>query len=372
MITVPASCRTEIEKLRGRRLFARVRIDYSDANIDNTVVAWSNGTQEHTYDDQTYNGREDMSAQWASLDGSWVLGTHALAPETSVDKARYEIGWWSTQLATADGDFQQVNASLYGEALYGETIYDEYKTYPQININFLPRTISSVRVSFDNARMEYAVDFCIKIYAQDGSELDSISVTGNAGVKYVQEITPVNEACQISLCVMKWSHPGRQAKVAEMFTSISELYNGSDLFNIQVVENRELPEDGVPLGQTASGQCVVQLFNRNRDFDYTNTASKLYGVIREGNRITPEIGDGTTWIPLGVFYAKAWDIPASKIVATVTGLDRMAILGESEFKTNKIIDAPVDQTFDTDTGAEWGGGTLVGTVVVGDTIRMDL
>ena len=370
MITVPAACKTEIEKLRGRRLYARVRIDYSDANIDNTVVAWSNGTQLNSFDDQTYNGREDMTMQWASLDGSWVLGVHGLAPEDSVDKAKYEIGWWSTQLATADGDFQQTGGTSYGSSDYGSSAYGETVTYPQININFLPRTISSVRVAFDNARMEYAVDFCIKILDIDGAELDSISVTENAGVKYASDITPVNEACQISVCVLKWSHPGRQAKIAEMFTSISELYNGSDIFNIQVIENRELPEDGVPLGQTASGQCVISLFNRNRDFDYTNTASKLYGVIREGNRITPEIGDGTTWIPLGVFYAKAWDIPASKLAVTVTGLDRMALLGESEFTTNQILAAPADQAFDTDTGAEWSGGTGVDTLVSGNSIGM--
>jgi len=372
VITVPVACKAEIEKLRGRKLHARVKIDYSDANIDNTVTAWSNGTALHTYEDQVYNGREDMSAQWASLDGSWLLGTHALAPETSVDKAKYEIGWWSTQLSSSGNDFQQVDAYGYGERGYGEEAYDVYQTYPQINTNFLARTISSVRVSFDNARMEYATDFFIRILAQDGSELDAITVIGNSGVKYVTDILPVNLACQIQICIFKWSHPGRQAKIAEMFTSISELYNGNDLFNLQVIENRELPEDGVPLGQTASGQCVIQLFNRNRDFDYTNTASKLYGVIREGNRISPEIGDGTTWIPLGIFYAKAWDIPASGIVVTVTGLDRMALLAESEYTANQILEAPVDQSFDTDTTAEWGGGSGVDTVVISDTLRMIL
>lgn len=373
MISVPTSCKDEIEKLRGRHLEARVRIDYSDANIDNTVVAWSNETSEHTYEDQVYNGREDMSAKWASLDGSWTLEDYSLAPETTTDKSRYEIGWWSNQLATADGDFQQVTACGYGEIGYGESLgYDSYETYPQISTNFLPRTISDIRISFDNARMEYAVDFCVKIYAQDGSVLGTLTVTGNAGVKYAVSITPVNLACQISVCIQKWSHPGRQAKVAEMFTSISELYNGNDIMNLQVIENRELPEDGIPLGQTASGQCVLTLYNRNRDFDYTNTTSKLYGVIREGNRITPEIGDGTTWIPLGVFYAKAWDISANSLGVTVTGLDRMALLGETEFSSNKIISAPADQSYLVDTAVEWNGGTKTDIETIGDTIRMVL
>lgn len=372
MITVPAACKTEIEKLRGRRLFARVRIDYSDANIDNTVVAWANGTAQNTYEEQVYNGREDMTQKWASLDGSWVLGEYAIAPETEAEKSRNEIGWWSAQEATADGDFQQVSVPALGSKGYGSIGYGGFVGYPQISTNFLPRTISQIAVSFDNARMEYAVDFCVYLYNQAGAVLDSLNITNNAGVKYATEITPVNEVCQITLCIMKWSHPGRQAKVAEMFTAISDLYEGSDIFSLQVVENRELPEDGVPLGQTASGQCVVSLYNRNRDFDYTNTASKLYGVIREGNRITPEIGDGTTWIPLGTFYAKAWDIAADKINVTVTGLDRMALLGESEFKVNQVIAAPADETYTTNTASEWNAGTKVDIENIGDSIRMVL
>jgi hypothetical protein len=372
MITVPAILKTEIEKLRGRHLEARVKIDYSDANIDNTVVAWSNGTQLNTYEDQVYNGREDMSAQWASLDGSWILGTHALGPETAIDKSKYEIGWWNNTLSMLDGSFQEVSVYGYNERGYGEEGYGPYVSYPQISTNFLARTVSSIRISFDNARMEYAVDFDIILTAQDGSVLDSISVVGNSGVKYITSIIPVNLVCQITLIISKWSHARRQAKVAEMFTAISETYNGSDIFNIQVVENRELPEDGIPLGQTASGQCVITFFNRNRDFDYTNTLSKLYGVIREGNRITPEIGDGINWVPLGVYYAKAWDISVNKLTVTVTGLDRMASLAESEFNTNQIIAAPADQNYLTDTAAEWNGGTKIDMMVLVNSIRMIL
>jgi len=155
-----------------------------------------------------------------------------------------------------------------------------------------------------------------------------------------------------------------------MYTSIYELYNGSDIMTLQVVENRELADNGIPLGTTASGKCVVELYNRNRTFDYDNSESRLYGVIRAGVRISPEIGDGTNWIPLGVFYATDWDITKQGITATVTGLDRMARLDESEYATNTIIEAPADESFLTDTAGEWNGGTLYGILVTGNTIGM--
>lgn len=370
MITVPASLKTEIEKLRGRRLQARCRIDYSDANIDNTITATASSVELNTYLDQVYNGKEDVSAQWASLDGSWVLGVHALAPETEAEKAEYEIGWWSEDVSLADKTFYEGHAPMYGEVLYGSTLYEAPTVYPTLVVNFTPRTLSSVRVSFDNARMEYAEDFDILFYDSSLALLDSISVTGNTGVKYVTTISAINQVCEMRLIIKKWSEAGRQAKVAEMYTSIYEMYNGSDIMELDVIENRELA-GVIPLGTTASGKCTLKLYNRNRKFDYDNVSSNLYGVVRAGVRISPEIGDGTSWIPLGVFYATDWDISKREITATVTGLDRMAQLGESDYITNTIIQAPADESFLTDTAAEWNGGSAYGVLVVGDTIRME-
>jgi len=171
------------------------------------------------------------------------------------------------------------------------------------------------------------------------------------------------------LLVKKWSHAGRQAKVAEFYTSVSELYTSDDIINIDVIENREL-SDQSPIGSTASGRCVVSLYNRNRRFDYDNTSSKLFNLIRENVRIVPEIGNGTEWIPLGVFYAKAWDISKQKVTATVTGVDRIALLGESDYSTSTIIQAPDDEAYLIDTNAEWLAGTQNNVTVSGNTITL--
>jgi hypothetical protein len=372
MITISAGLRTEIEKLRGRRLFGRVRIDYSDANIDATIIAWANTIAEHTYPEQVFNGKEDVTHKYISFDGQWVLdGTWYLPPETETEKARGEIGWWGHERSLESGSFSNASRRMYGEKLYSDSLYSGLtETFPNVNVNFLPRTISDIRVSFDNAREEYAVDFDVVLLGADYSELDRITVTGNAGYKYITSISPVNSVSQICLFVYKWSKGMTQAKCAEMFTSISELYEGQDLISFSTVENRELPEEGVPLGSTAAGECTITLFNRSRLFDFDNTTSKLFNVIREGVRIKPYIGDGTEWIPLGVFYAKTWDVPKNGITATVTGLDRMALLAESEYKTNQIIQAPESESHLIDTAGEWNAGDLVGVVVSTNSLVM--
>lgn len=372
MISVPSSLKTQIQKLRGRRLQARCRIDYSDATIDNTIIAWSNGTENNTYLDQVYNGIEDISAKFASLDGSWVLGEYALAPETASEQALLEIGAWSKILSNPDGTFHDSTDAhfLHGKSLYGSGLYGGSVSAPELSVNFTPRTISDIRISFDNAREEYAIDFDVVFYDIDYAIMYTLQVRGNAGLKYVNTITTQNAVAQMTIRFLTWSNGGRQAKLAEMYTSISELYNGSDIMNLQVVENREIPEDGVPLGSTASGQCVLSIYNRDRKFDYDNTTSKLYNVVRKGVRVLPEIGDGTNWIPLGVFYAQEWDIDKRSITATVTCVDRMALLADSEYKVNKIIEAPADQSYLTDTDAEWNSATLEGVYAISNTLKM--
>jgi hypothetical protein len=370
VIAVSAELKARIQKLRGRYLIARVKIDYSDANIDNDVAAWSNGIARISSIAQIHNGREDVSSKWASLDGSWILdGTYKLAPETETELDNLEIGWWSEDLSIEDGSFVERKPPMLGTYILGQDILGAYHGRPELHVNFLPRTISNLRISFDNARNEYGVDFQIVIYDAAGNILSSISITGNSGLKYSADITPVNLAVEMKLVISKWSQGNRQAKVAEMFTAISETYEGRDILNMQILENRETPESGA-IGQTVSGQCVISLVNKNRAFDYDNTTSKLYNVIRKRNRITAWIGDGTEWILMGTFFASVWDIAKRRIAITVTGLDRMADMDNSEFTTSTVIQSPADQSYLIDTYAEWAAGYMVGVVSDGNQIRM--
>jgi hypothetical protein len=369
MIQVSPELKAEIQKLRGRKLEARVRIDYSDVNLDNTIQATSSGTQEYTYIDQSYNGKEDVSLKWASLDGTWVIGEYALGPVTRAEQERYEVGWWADRLANYQGDYPTTDSVLYGERLYGESTYGEF-TYPvYLKITFTERTISDLRISFDNARMEYAVDFDVEFADIDGNILYTAVINGNTGVKYVGTIPTQNLVACMTLIIRKWSAPQLQAKVAEFYTSVSELYNGDDIVGLDIIEERQ-PSTGGAVGSTSVGRCVVTLYNRNRRFDYDNTTSKVYNLVRENVRITPEIGAGIEWIPLGVYYAKAWDISKQSILATVTGVDRVALLNESEYLNSQIIDAPPDETKTIDSDGEWNAGTGVNTVVSGGKVAL--
>lgn len=371
MIVIPDSLKQEIEKLRGRRLQVRCRIDYSDANIDNTIISIASTVGRGSDIAQVYNGIEDVTKKWASLDGHCTPdGTFYLPPSSTRQRSINEIGWWGAELSNPDGSYMHEQVKMLGENLFGEDLFTGYSEEPNLYVSFAERTLSQIRLSFDNKRNEYAKDFDIYLYNNLQEIIYTLEIRNNSGLKYVTEITQQTGVVLMRIKIITWSLNSACAKIAEMFTSISEMYNGSDILSLQVVENRDLSDEGLPMGTTASGQCVLTMVNKDRLFDYDNSLSKLYNVIREGNRIVPEIGDGTNWIPLGVFYAKAWDISKRSLSLTVTGLDMMAKLGESDYQTNQIIQAPADQSFLTDTNAEWAGGSLEGIEVVGDTIRL--
>lgn len=373
MIQLPLALKQEIQKLRGRRLKARVRIDYSDVNIDNTIVGFSNGFAPGTYVEQTFNGKEDVSSKWLSLDGAWILdGTYGIGPVTPSEQNRLEIGWWSEYLSLADGSFADSEAVLYGEALYSEEVYDFKSTPPELGLSFIPRTFSDLRISFDNMREEFAEDFDVVFYDTDNQEMYRQEVRGNTGFRYIATVPTQNLVSIIRFFPLKWSRPGSHAKVAELVTSVTDLYEGEDLISLEVIENRGIESQGNPIGSTASGQCVVTLYNRDRLFDFDNESSKLFNLVRENVRIIPQIGDGETWIPLGVFFARAWDISKTDITVRVTGLDRMALLQQSVYDKSEIIQAPDDESFSVNTTAEWSAGILDGAVAVDDEIRLDL
>lgn len=371
MIVVPESLQTEIKKLRGRQLEARCRFDFSDTSIDNTILGFSNGINHGSIYEQLYNGKEDVTHKWFSLDGSCKLdGTYHLAPETESGKEKYEIGWWSELLSNDSGEIKTHQGKAFNRKAFGTITLGRTINPPSAMVNFTPRQVSEINVAFDNARNEYAIDFDVNFYDINGALLDTYSITGNTGLKYNAAITPISAVSIMEVKVTKWSHSHRNIKIAEMFTMISIMINGRDIVSMQVIEDRELSNNSLPIGTTASGSCVLQFFNRNRLFDWNNTESRLYNFIRKGVKMIPEIGDGINWVPMGTYFVEEWDIPTEGIIVTATGLDLMAALDESEYTTSAAIEAPNDQNFLVDTAGEWSSATLNGTEVSGDTIRM--
>lgn len=308
-----------LEKMKSdrRRVLAKVTIDYTDSFLDQSIEVIASEQANVSYPGQTANGLLEPGAKYASLDGSWLLdGSYALAPAPE-QAAVNEMGWWGKQLSGPDGLFTP--------------------PYPTLTVTFVPRPITQLRVIGDSKRQEWPVDFVITIYNQNGTVLYNEVVTGNNQVTWSKLLDdPVTQAAKMELSIQRWSHPGRQVKITEFFTSIQETYEGEDIISINLIEEQEVSHGSLPVGNISSNEIDIKLNNESRKFDAGNTASPLHNLLKPNRRIRAWLGverdnGQKEWVPLGVFWSGDWSAPEDDVYAQTTGRDRLEFLRRTEY-----------------------------------------
>jgi len=299
-----------------RRIYAKVQIDYTDPFLDQSIQVQANENANVSYPSQTADNIREPIGKIFSLDGSCALdGSYVLAPAEE-EKDTAQMGWWGEQLAQADRTFVE--------------------PYPTLTAIFFSRPIHSLRVVGDSAREEYPVDFEINLYDSNDNLLYTETVENNAEVEWNKAIEPVTQVTKMELVITKWSHAGRQAKILEFFTSIQEVYEGDDIMLIHLLEEREVSQGSLPIGNISSNEIDIRLYNRNRKFDAGNKQSPLYETLKANRRIKAWIGTGDEWVPLGTFWSGNWDIPEHDIYAATTGRDRLELLRKSTY-SNSVV-----------------------------------
>ncbi len=349
-------------KAKERRVYGKVQIDYTSPFLDQSIEITANEVANVSYPEQTADGIKEPFDKIASLDGSWVLdGTYTLAP-TEEDAEKKQMGWWGSQISGTGGAFTT--------------------PYPKLTTTFLPRAVTNLQVIGDGKREEWPVDFSINIYDGANTLLYTEAVTGNTEIEWKKTLdTAVTQAEKITLEITKWSHAGRQVKILEFLTSIQEIYEGDDILMIHLLEEREVSQGSLPIGNISANEIDIRLDNSTRKFDAGNIASPLYQMLKANRRIRAWLGvkpssfetvflQGATfpaeldvegeieYVPLGTFWSGDWSVPENGVYAHVAGRDRMEMLRNSDYSTSFVQQGKslysITQTILTDAGLEAG------------------
>jgi hypothetical protein len=311
-----------------RRIKGKVRISYSDPFLDPSVettvnekayISWENQVVTISIDQETEESA--MTHKFASLDGTWILdGTWHLAPDTEAGAKINHFGWWGTQLAGPDGFFTE--------------------PYPALTASFSARTVVLLALQGDSKRGEWPVNFKIHMYDASDTLLNTVAIVDNTEISWQLDIEPVDGVTKMVLQVEKWSHPGRQVKLAGFFSVLIENYV-DEIMSISLLEEREFSTGNLPIGNISANEITIQLSNADHRFDAGNTESQLYGLIKMNRKIKAWLGvelpDKTIeYAPLGVFYANDWAIPENSIGITVTGRDRLELLTLDNFSAGVL------------------------------------
>lgn len=309
---------------RERRVAGNVAIDYTNPFIDQTIQVVASEQGSVSWPGQTADAVEVVANQWASLDGTWTLdGSYRLAPGTEAEAGINQMGWWGATLAGAAGAF---------------TV-----PYPTLTVTFLPRPVHSLKVVGDSARLEYPVGFNIRLYNGAGTILHTEAVAANATVTWSKELSAsINQVTKMQLEITQWSHAARQAKIAEFFTSIQQSYEGPDLLEIIMIEEREVSQGSLPVGNISANEVTIRLSNADRRFDADNAQSPLYQLLKANRRIRAWLGavlpDGSTeYVPLGTYWAVEWRASDETMEASVVARDRLELLRKSTYQSSVVV-----------------------------------
>lgn len=304
-----------------RQVYGKVQIDYTDPFIDQSINITCNEQANVSFTQQTADGITNVFGKIASLDGSWVLGEgYVLCPDVN-ESELYQMGWWGAQLS---------NGNCFFSA-----------PYPTLTATFASRPVLSLKVVGDDKRGEYPVDFTIRLYGTGNNLKHTEAVTGNTLVTWDKNITTVTEVVKMELEIVKWSNSNRQAKISEFFTSIQETYEGENIIDINLLEEREVSNGSLPIGNLSANEITVKLSNETRKFDASNTTSPLYQLVKTNRRVKAWLGvlinAEYEYVPLGVFWSGDWDAPEDGVYAKTTGQDRLELLRKSSYSTSQVL-----------------------------------
>ncbi len=312
MISTSAAFDTNIAKRTKRKVYGMITIDFSDPLVDESIILSSSSIAQASFIDQAKDGIEDPTDNWLALDGSCdASGTYKLCPGTGDTYLEniYEMGLWFADVSDGSANFA---------------------TAQTLTVTFSSRAVDSLKVIGDSIKGEYPVDFTIELYDASSTLLHTETVTGNTLVKWSTSIATVSSVAKEVLSITKWSHAGRCAKILEFFTSIRMVHMGNEVLNMELLEESEVNDASLPIGNISSNQLTFKVLNRDRLYDAGNTASQLYNLVKPNRKVAAYIGtdgaSGVEFISLGVFWTQDWDVPDSDIYAGSVALDLLNLM----------------------------------------------
>ena len=327
MIDTSAEYKVSIAKRTKRQTYGKIEINYTDPFVDQSIIVAVSSEGPASYKGQVADGIYEPTHNWFPLDGSAILdGTFVLMPPSTdaISALSMQVGWWSGEAAGVGGVFAD----------------------PQtLTVTFVARTIESLLVASDTIKNEYPVDFTIKLYDAEDGLLHTETVTGNTLEYWTATIDAVPLTVKQVLSITKWSHADRCAKVYEFFTALKRTYLSDEIFDFELLEERESDTASIPVGNISSNQFQFKLHNLARQFDY-GSGSAIANLIKPMRKVIPYIGaagvDGETeWIPLGQFWTQEWDVPDSDIYASSVAFDLLTLMAKTSytpgFQTDKTL-----------------------------------
>ena len=221
---------------------------------------------------------------------------------------------------------------------------------PKLTVEFDTRPIFNIFVVGEPTLGQYPVDFKVQLY--NGSELlIEYDITDNNVVEFVQEA----EFTTVTKCVLsisRWSTENTVCKITEFYTAVKRAYTGDDIVSIGLLEEREIRDGSLPVGNISSNELDLELQNVVLGEGSTkildpyfpgNTASFVSALVKPNREVTAYLGfrlpSGVyEFVKVGKFWTGDWEIDDQSFSVTTTCRDRMDRLKRADFDCTDLYE----------------------------------
>ena len=337
-------------KATVRKIHSKVEITWTDPFIDPTIVVDANDKNRvHDFSDAIYHvadTNETVPYKYAHLNPDsptpWVLdGTFHLAPGSTPEANKYQVGWWGNTLSSDPAC--------------------TWATNPVLTMTFASRPIYSLLVCGEQIYGEYPVSFIVKIFTLSGDVVPVLTETVTSGVgtgwdrskvhqndsvavKWIKTLaTKILSAQKMTLEIVKWNQPNSVVKIVEFYTGIIGLYTDDDIISMGLLEEMEIADGSLPIGNISCNEMDLKIQNITDQFFVGNTDSPIYTVLKRNRRIRAWLGiklpdTSTEWIIMGTFFSGDWQAGELDTYASTTARDRMELLRKASFETSELYE----------------------------------
>ena len=263
--------------------------------------------------DQLINRAYRNTGAYATLElNRWVLGTQQSFLPDDGGAAGFEIGCVSAEVCGEDRFFLV--------PFVAEIEFANVESLPAVSLFFSDMDADGT-----------AEDFRIEIFGA-GVLLHSRDYIGNSAHKVIDMGFTATYPDTIRVTVLRWSLPGRRARILEIFPGFLDEWEADRLAGFEVVHHSDISNSSLKYGT-----ATVKMDNSERIFDPRNKQG-LFSLIEERQPVELSVGvllpdGGYEMKNAGIFYQSAdgWKTGENGLAMTWKLVDILGLVANREF-----------------------------------------
>ena len=196
-----------------------------------------------------------------------------------------------------------------------------------IGIRFAPRGLSFITIQ--TATVRVITDATITVLDERYNTLFIHEIENNTSENILIPCSTLG-ATSIILTVTK-STPSRRLWILTFTPSIIETYANDDIVEFKHELKKTQNRDG-SIGRLYIQNLNINLFNRDRKFDFKNTKSPIYNMLRKDVELSASfsLSDTAFRKSLGVFYTDSWEVSEDKATVSIKSVDFLGSIKDEE------------------------------------------